>query len=146
MFIQNSVLTSSCRIPVFWIVAWVRPKSWNSAMKASTGAHIATTPKSCGDSSRDSTMTETIWVATRTPCAIAVTMAPRPTDLRNEPSGGSNALVSKFRIPVLRRSDMIVTGARRHGQTTASRFCSATKIVGSLLRCTKNVAMQQKLY
>ena len=86
-------------MPLFWIVAWVRPKSWNSAMKASTGAHIATTPKSCGDKSRDRTMTETIWVATRTDCARAVTTAPRPTDLRSEPSGGSNALASKFRIP-----------------------------------------------
>ncbi len=90
-------------MPVFWIVAWVRPKSWNSAIKASTGAHIATTPKSCGDKSRDSTITEMICVATRTDCAMAVTMAPRPTDLRREPSGGSNALASKFRIPDLSR-------------------------------------------
>jgi len=47
---------------------------------------------------------------------------------------------------MLRRSDKIATGARRHPQTTASRFCGATKNVRHLLRRTKNVAMQQKLY
>jgi hypothetical protein len=46
---------------------------------------------------------------------------------------------------ILRRSDIVMTGARRHRQTTAIRFCSATKNVHLLLRRTKNVAMQQKL-
>jgi hypothetical protein len=49
-------------------------------------------------------------------------------------------------IPVLHRPDIVATGARRHPQTTARGFCSATKNVRHLLRCTKNVAMQQKLY
>ncbi|WP_210238892.1 hypothetical protein, partial [Mesorhizobium sp. M2D.F.Ca.ET.147.01.1.1] len=61
--------------------------------------------------------------------------------------GGSNALVSKFRNPCFCiRPDIVATGARRHPQTTARGFCSATKNMCRLLRCTKNVAMQQKLY
>ncbi|WP_245523677.1 hypothetical protein, partial [Mesorhizobium sp. M8A.F.Ca.ET.167.01.1.1] len=46
---------------------------------------------------------------------------------------------------ILRRPDIVVTSARRQTQTTARGFCSATKNVRWLLRCTKNVAMQQKL-
>jgi hypothetical protein len=75
-----------------------------------------------------------------------VTTAPRPTDLRREPSGGSNALVSKLGFLILAPHDIVATGARRHGQTTARSFCSATKNVRRLLRRTKNVAMQQNLY
>jgi len=52
-----------------WIVAVLRPRSWNIATSASTGATMAITPKSSGLSKRARTMAETKVSATRTPCA-----------------------------------------------------------------------------
>ncbi len=73
-----------------------RPSPWSMLTNATTGTHIAITPKSRGVSSRDSATTETNCTASLTTCDTPVIAAPRAAWPRNPSgrAGGASSVVA----------------------------------------------------